>query len=260
MSKILVKGVKNPIYNRLRIKSYLVSFKVLIVVVTIIIAFLLINYATDWVNRIGLDVDEKTRSFINTLAFSLSLDILSPCSIDDTILGYPITEAIFTPIIYMVTWFKGDSKEKIEYFSRNKSVIELLLSKLQYVLMDNSPEENFMNWVKSKDIDLKKYEKEDILTFYWAFHFLDVNVIVVIFSTVVLIGCIGAPVSVLVFTLIFSISTLIEDIRDLVFKRREAILRGEEGIEDEDERKIYEKIKEEIKIAIYKEEEARNQS
>lgn len=124
--------------------------------------------------------------------------------------------------------------------------------------MDNFLEENFMNWVKLKDIDLKKYEKEDILMFYWVFYFLDVNVIVVIFSIVVLIGCIGVLVSVLVFILIFSIFMLIEDIRDLVFKRREVILRGEEGIEDEDERKIYEKIKEEIKIVIYKEEEVRN--
>lgn len=129
MSKILVKGVKNLIYNRLCIKLYLVSFKVLIVVVIIIIVFLFINYVIDWVNRIGLDVDEKIRLFINILVFSLLLDILFLCFIDDIILGYFIIEVIFILIIYMVIWFKGDSKEKIEYFLRNKLVIELLLSK-----------------------------------------------------------------------------------------------------------------------------------
>lgn len=143
------------------------------------------------------------------------------------------------------------SENLIELTSKEKQAIEMMLKKLNYILLEN-PKEAFMRWIKSENIKMNRKEyKYDILEDFWAFHFLDMNVI---FIGVSIISFIFWTTYAFCNMLFLIIVTMVEFVINLWV----VILKKEEGVEDEEEREIYEMIKEEVRKIIYDGKEARN--
>lgn len=127
----------------------------------------------------------------------------------------------------------------------------MMLKKFNYILLENL-KEVFMRWIKLENIKMNRKEyKYDILEDFWVFYFLDMNVI---FIGVSIISFIFWIIYVFCNMLFLIIVIMVEFVINLWV----VILKKEEGVEDEEEREIYEMIKEEVRKIIYDGKEVRN--
>ncbi|ADQ44936.1 hypothetical protein Calkro_0016 [Caldicellulosiruptor kronotskyensis 2002] len=250
MNRIVVRHIEDK-KEKSTITKISTLQRTVVVVVAVIFTFLLFKYAKEVVNRNELNVDDRIRPITKTLVFGLSIE---PGFIGNELFDFP---AVGCYSLIALIWrhiMKDDnitlSENLVELTSEEKRSIEMALGKLKYILLDN-PKEGFMRWIKSEDFKIYKKEYEDdVLEDFWAFHFLDMNVI---FIGVSIISFIFWATYIFCNMLFLIIVTMVE----FVINLRAVILKKEERVEDEEEKEIYENIKEKIRRIIYDGEEAR---